>query len=79
MWKLFLLHSSLPEAWVPSRFPCLSVFFFFPSFSQPGCVEISLPFFGNLKVFCQHAVGVLWKLFHMQVYFFLKIYLLINR
>ena len=54
-WKLFLLHSSLPEVQVPSLFFCL----FFPfSFALPRYVGSFLPF-GKSEVFCQHSVGVL--------------------
>ena len=79
VWILFLLHSSLLEAQVPSRFPCLSIFFFVPSFSQPGCVEISLPLleiWSLLPAFSRCSVEVVP---HAGVFFFFKIYLFINR
>ena len=62
VWKLFLLHSSLPEVQVPSLFFC--VFFFLFSFALPRYVWIFLPFWKSV-VFCQCSVGVLQELFHM--------------
>ena len=56
VWKLFLLHSSLPEVQVPSLFFCLCFFLF--SFALPRYVGSFLPF-GKSEVFCQHSVGVL--------------------
>ena len=55
VWKLFLLHSSLPEVQVLSLFFCL---FFLFSFALPRDVGSFLPF-GNSDVFCQCSVGVL--------------------
>ena len=56
VWKLFLLHSSLPEVQVPSLFFCPCFFFFL--FPYPGTCRSFLPF-GKSEVFCQHSVGVL--------------------
>ena len=56
VWKLFLLHSSLPEGQVPSLI-LLSLFFLF-SFALPKYVGSFLPF-GKSEVFCQRSVGVL--------------------
>ena len=39
VWKLFLLHSSLPEVQVPSLFICLCFFFFL--FPYPGTWGVS--------------------------------------
>ena len=54
VWKLFLLHSSLPEVQVLSLFFCLCVF----SFALPSYLGSLLPF-GRSEVFCQRSVGVL--------------------
>ena len=53
VWKLFLLHSSLPEVQGPSLF-FVSVF----SFALPRYVG-SFLLFGESEVFCQRSVGVL--------------------
>ena len=56
VWKVFLLHSSLPELQVPSILFCLCFFFFLLPY--PGTWGSFLPF-GKSEVFCQHSVGVL--------------------
>ena len=56
VWKLFLLHSSLPEVQILSFFFYLCFFFFLLPY--PGTWGSFLPF-GKSKVFCQHSVGVL--------------------
>lgn len=48
--EIFLLHTSLPEAQVPSWLICL--------FLLPHSVEISLSFWKS-EIFCQNSVGVL--------------------
>ena len=53
VWKLFLLHSSLPEVQVPSLFFCLCFFFFF----CPTQVRGDFLAFGKSVVFCQCSVG----------------------
>ena len=62
VWKLFLLHSSLPEVQVPSLFFCLCFSFFLLPY--PGTWGSFLPF-GKSEVFCQRSVGVLQELFHI--------------
>ena len=54
VWKLFPLHSSLPEVQVLSLFFCL---FFFLSFALPRYVGSFLPL-GRSEVFCQCSVVV---------------------
>ena len=60
VWKLFLLHSSLPGVQVLSLFFCL--YFFFFSFALPRYMGICLPF-RKPEVFCQCSVGVSWASF----------------
>ena len=55
VWKLFLLHSSIPEVQVPSLFFCLCFFFFF----CPTLVRGEFLVFWKSEVFCQCSVGVL--------------------
>ena len=49
VWKLFLLHSSLPKGKIPSLFFCL--YFFLFSFALPRCMGSFLPF-RKSEVFC---------------------------
>ena len=55
VWKLSLLHSSLPEVWVPSQILCISLFFLI-AFALLPYVEISLLFW---KVFFHCSIGIL--------------------
>ena len=56
VWKLFLLHSSLPVGQVPSLFFCLCFFFLLLPYSGTWGSFLS---FGKAEVFCHRSVGVL--------------------
>ena len=57
VWKLFLLHSSLPEVQVPSLFFCLCFFFFllpYPGMWGVSCLLVSLRSSASIQyAFCR--------------------------
>ena len=58
VWKLFLLHSSLPEVQVPSLFFCLCFFFFFYPTLVHGEFLAFWEVWGLLPAFSRCSVGV---------------------
>ena len=66
VWKLLLLHDSLPRMGLcPSMF-CLCIHLLY--FILPPFKEIGLPFWVP-GVLCQHSEVVLWKLLNIQMVF----------
>ena len=58
VWKLFLLHNSLPEVQVLSLFFCLCFFFFLLPYPGTWGISCLLEVWGLLPTFSRFSVGV---------------------
>ena len=70
VWKLFLLHDSIPGVQVP----ILNSFVSFLHLSFPP-TPFQGDWFAFLEVLCQHAKDVLWEFFHTQMILYIYIYI----